>query len=60
MSYPTENAIYNELPQELWNIVADILHFDISPTEDSLKLDLRPCVAFIYYGNGRVSPCKAL
>ena len=57
MSNPSENAIYNKLPHELWNIIADILHFDISPSEDSLILELRPCSAFIYYGDGRVSPC---
>ena len=62
MSNPAEiyaNSIYDKLPVDLWNIVADILHFDISPSHDSLILELRPCRAFIYYGDGRVSPCVA-
>ena len=62
MSNPAQlnrNQIYDKLPIDIWSIIEDILHFDILPTEDSLILELRRCRAFIYYGDGRVSPCIA-
>ena len=51
------NGIYKELPVDLWNLIGDMLHFDILEHNDSIKLEMKPCRAFICYGDGRVSPC---
>ena len=49
--------VYNLFPANVWRIVEEMLHFDIVPIDDTIELQLKPCAAFICYGDGRVSPC---
>jgi hypothetical protein len=60
MPNPSESeseTIYDKLPVDCWSIIEDILHFDISEYNDTIKLEMRPSKAFICYGDGRLSPC---